>query len=120
MGLDSNAYAVPAGTTYNPETETAENIQYWRKNNALHGWMERLYRTNGGTEMFNCVPLQLTAENLKQLRKDIKANELTPTEGFFFGEQSYTQNQKKEDLAFVKLALMCIEKGNDIYYNSWW
>ena len=118
MGLDMNCYAVPAGTTYDPEP--ADDIKYWRKNNALHGWMIRLYESQGGTESFNCIPLQLTAKNLKQLRKDIKANELTPTEGFFFGEQSYTQNQKKEDLAFVKLALMCIEKGNDIYYNSWW
>lgn len=118
MGLDMNCYVVPAGTPYDPKT--AEDIKYWRKNNALHGWMERLYIANGGTKMFNYIPLQLTAKNLRQLRKDIKANELTPTEGFFFGEQSYTQNQKKEDLAFVKLALMCIEKGNDIYYNSWW
>lgn len=118
MGLDSNAYAIPAGTTYDPET--AEDIKYWRKNNALHGWMERLYIANGGTEMFNCVPLQLTAENLKQLRKDIKANELTPTEGFFFGEQTYTEDEKKEDLAFVKLALMHVDNGSDIYYSSWW
>ena len=118
MGLDSHAFAVPTGTTYGPET--AEEIQYWRKNNALHGWMERLYRTNGGTEMFNCVSLQLTAENLKQLRDDIKANKLTPTEGFFFGVQSYNEDEKKEDLAFVDLALMHIDNGSDIYYDSWW
>lgn len=118
MGLDMNAYAVPAGTTYDPET--AEEIQYWRKNNALHGWMERLYRTNGGTEMFNCVPLHLTAENLKQLRKDIKADKLTPTEGFFFGAQTYTEEDKKGDLHFIKSALEHIGLGKDIYYNSWW
>ena len=118
MGLDMNAYAVPAGTPYDPES--AREIQYWRKNNALHGWMKRLYESQGGTESFNCIPLQLTAENLKQLRKDIKADKLTPTEGFFFGAQSYDANEKKEDLAFVKLALMHIDHGNDIYYNSWW
>ena len=118
MGLDMNAYAVPAGTTY--DSRTAEEIQYWRKNNALHGWMERLYRTNGGTEMFNCVPLQLTAENLKQLRKDIKANKLTPTEGFFFGVQYYDEDEKAEDLHFVESALELIDAGKDIYYNSWW
>lgn len=118
MGLDSYAFAVPAGTPYNDET--AKDIQYWRKNNALHGWMERLYRANGGTEMFNCVPLQLTTENLKQLRKDIKANKLTPTEGFFFGMQSYHADEKEEDLAFVDLALIHIANGSDIYYNSWW
>ena len=118
MGLDMNAYAVPTGTTYDPET--AEDIQYWRKNNALHGWMERLYRANGGTEMFNCVPLRLTAENLKQLRDDIQANKLTPTEGFCFGVQSYDEDEKQEDLQFVESALELIDTGKDIYYNSWW
>jgi len=118
MGLDMNAYAVPAGTTYDPET--AEEIQYWRKNNALHGWMERLYRANGGIEMFNCVPLHLTAENLKQLREDIQADKLTPTEGFFFGAQTYTEDEKQEDLQFVESALELIDAGKDIYYNSWW
>ena len=38
----------------------------------LHGWMERLYRTRGGKEdKFNCVNIQLTADDLQKLKADI-------------------------------------------------
>ena len=58
MGLD--AY----GKVKSPEGEV-EEIAYWRKHNALHGWMESLYRKKGGTEEFNCIPVELNKTDLE-------------------------------------------------------
>lgn len=132
MGLDMYAYSVPAdepirvpstdpdyGFERNPESE---EIMYWRKNNALHGWMARLAEDRLGLNAgdFNCEYLQLTGEDLKNLAADIKAGNLKPTEGFFFGALTYTEEEQKQDLAFANEALSLIKSGKDIYYYSWW
>ena len=118
MGLDMYAYAVEQGTKF--DDETSEEIWYWCKNNALHGWMQELYESKGGSEVFNCVPLQLEAADLTLLRSQIELNQLKPVEGFFFGEQNYSESQKLNDLQFVESALELISNGFDIYYNCWW
>ena len=132
MGLDMYAFSVPADQPINvPSTDPdyefdrnpeAEEIKYWRKNNALHGWMARLAEDRLGLSDwdFNCEPLQLTEGDLKNLAADIKAGKLKPTEGFFFGSLVYSKEAKKEDLEFVETALGLIESGKDIYYWSWW
>ncbi|ODR91767.1 hypothetical protein A8M32_08600 [Sinorhizobium alkalisoli] len=33
------------------EVEEATALHYWRKHPNLHGWMERLYREEGGTQI---------------------------------------------------------------------
>lgn len=132
MGLDMYAFSVPANEEINiPSTDPdyefernpeAEEIMYWRKNNALHGWMERLAEKKLGMEAgdFNCEHLKLTEGDLKKLAADIKAGKLKPTEGFFFGAQVYLEEEQKEDLEFVEEALGLIASGKDIYYYSWW
>jgi len=132
MGLDMYAFSVPADQPINvpstdPDYESernpeAEHIKYWRKNNALHGWMETLAEERLGLSDwdFNCEHLQLTEGDLKNLAADIKAGKLKPTEGFFFGALVYTEEEQKEDLAFVEEALGLIAEGKDIYYYSWW
>lgn len=132
MGLDMYAYSVPANEPVRvPSTDPdyefernpeSEEIMYWRKNNALHGWMARLAQYREGTEPedFNCEYLRLTEQDLKNLAADIKAGNLKPTEGFFFGSLVYSEEAKKEDLEFVETALGLIESGKDIYYWSWW
>ena len=118
MGLDSYAFAVEKGTKF--DDETSEEIWYWHKNNALHGWMQELYESKGGSEVFNCVPLQLEAADLTLLRSQIELNQLKPVEGFFFGAQEYSAEQKEEDLHFVESALKLISEGFDIYYSAWY
>lgn len=118
MGLDSYAFAVEKGTKF--DDETSEEIWYWRKNNALHGWMQELYESKGGSEVFNCVPLHLEFQDLEKLRDDILADKLKPTEGFFFGAQIYTEEEKAGDLKFVREAMELIATGKDIYYFAWW
>ena len=118
MGLDAYAHAVEQGKKLNLEEP---EFMYWRKNNALHGWMADLYDEKGGDDVeFNCTLMQLHAEDLEQLRDDIKAGRLKPTEGFFFGPQEYSAEQKEEDLEFVETALGLISDGFDIYYYAWY
>lgn len=132
MGLDMYAFSVPADTSVLvPSTDSdyafernpnAEKIMYWRKNNALHGWMETLAEERLGLSAgdFNCEYLKLTEEDLKKLASDIKNGKLKPTEGFFFGALTYTEEEQKEDLEFVETALGLTASGKDIYYYSWW
>ena len=88
MGLDMYAFATAEQLAGSVDftAEAASEIYYWRKHPNLHGWMERLYRNKGGKKInFNCVNIQLTADDLQRLEADIKASNLPPTEGFFFG-----------------------------------
>ena len=131
MGLDMYAYRVGKEHVvndfeFNSDQDGANDIAYWRKFNALHGWMERLYRERGGPkESFNCAPLRLHLEDLDQLQRDIGENKLEPTEGFFFGDDSYSQDvwedyNKDRDLKFIKDAREYLKDGYRILYSSWW
>ena len=58
-------------------------LHYWRKHPNLHGWMQDLYYAKGGTaESFNCVPVQLTAEDLDRLETAVRTGTLPDTTGF--------------------------------------
>ncbi|HWJ87620.1 MAG TPA: phosphoglycerate kinase [Pelagibacterium sp.] len=88
MGLDMYAHTTtekPA-VAFGFKADDADRIHYWRKHPNLHGWMEDLYFQKGGTELFNCITLTLTTEDLDRLEADVRAGNLPPTAGFFFGE----------------------------------
>lgn len=123
MGLDMYAYKTKA----KPETETdfstknfnEEEIHYWRKHPNLHGWMENLYYNKGGErDSFNCVPVELTIDDLKALYTDLKEGNLPNTSGFFFGQTDGSETE--DDLQFVEKALTAIDEGYTVYYSSWW
>jgi hypothetical protein len=131
MGLDMYVYAVSSNRvreedkdkevdfqTYYEEGHT--EIWYWRKHPNLHGWMENLYRSKGGTEEFNYVPVKLTEHDLMRLEKEIKERTLPNTSGFFFGESSDDDDEVEHDLRFVAEARMQLSLGNMVYYNSSW
>lgn len=122
MGLDMYAYSVPAGVEPGSDTwDDAEKTElfYWRKFNALHGWMEDLYIIRGGKETFNCIPLRLYEEDLRNLLADSKEN-LTPREGFFWGQLTIYPEDLETVEKFVGFALAEIASGRDVYYDSWW
>jgi hypothetical protein len=124
MGLDMFAYSVDPDSA-NTDCEIAESadrdeIAYWRKFNALHSWMETLYRSRGGRDEFNCVPVRLTAENLSQLESDLVNNRLKPVEGFFFGAQEIYPEDVEATHRFIEAAREQIADGQEVYYNSWW
>jgi hypothetical protein len=126
MGLDMYAYRVGKEHVvndfeFNSDQDGANDIAYWRKFNALHGWMERLYRERGGPkESFNCAPLRLHLEDLDQLQRDIGENKLEPTEGFFFGSQTIYPEDVASAMKFIFEAREIIKQGDAVYYDSWW
>lgn len=123
MGLDMYAYKTKAKlneeTDFSTQNLNEVEIAYWRKHPNLHGWMENLYYNKGGkSDSFNCVSLELTSEDLKELYTDLKERNLPETAGFFFGKTDGTEYDY--DMEFVETALKSIDEGYSIYYNSWW
>ena len=126
MGLDMYAYSLPKDDDRpcvdfdldDIGDEERRRLHYWRKHPNLHGWMEALYFEKGGAQEFNCVPVELTADDLNRLEADIRAGNLPQTSGFFFGSSDGTEIA--DDLAFVAKAREAIAQGNTVYYDSWW
>src|SRR5216684_4310455 len=89
MGLDMFAYATdtePPAVDFDTQKDSAE-LSYWRKHPDLHGWMEALYRSKGGTdEAFNLSTVRLDGADLDALEATVKGNQLPLTMGFFFGK----------------------------------
>jgi hypothetical protein len=132
MGLDMYAYRTSVqlskGVDFQDEIRSNENeeskcseLAYWRKHPNLHGWMENLYYQKGGEgESFNCVPVELTVEDLDALEADITGRNLPETAGFFFGSSYGDEDEVNRDLEFVKDARHAIEMGDRVFYDSWW
>jgi hypothetical protein len=126
MGLDMYAFTVPAewagdtDTDYQPDADRkTTELFYWRKFNALHGWMEQLYRTKGGAkESFNCTTVRLTSEDLDRLERE--ASTLQPVEGFFFGEQTIYPEDLESVATFIAKAREALADGKACWYDSWW
>jgi hypothetical protein len=73
---------------------------------------------------FNCKDFYLNEELLNKLEEDIKKDSLPKTEGFFYGDDSYSWEERDEmkqyDLQFVANARKAIKEGYDIVYSCWW
>jgi hypothetical protein len=122
MGLDMYAYSragsVPAPVDFDKVDDDTE-IFYWRKHPNLHGWMQQLYKSKGGTdEAFDLSPVQLTGEDLDALEAAINQTALPETKGFFFG-RSFPED-KVNDLAFIAKARQELKDGKSVFYTSWW
>lgn len=126
MGLDMYAYKVKKeyaidDFSYNSDQNPSEDLAYWRKFNALHGWMEDLYRSKfGPAETFNCAPLRLTLEDLRNLEMALNEQTLTPRSGFFFGSDEIYPEHLAATRKFIREARQAIDEGFEIYYDSWW
>lgn len=128
MGLDMYAFSVAKTDALGDfecrtdnEGGSHEEIAYWRKHHDLHGWMEKLYRLKGGDkQMFNCVPVRLTTEDLDKLQTDLLNSALPQTTGFFFGDNPPDAESLSRDLKFIEKARDEIAAGREVYYDSWW
>ncbi len=122
MGLDMYAYTAPRQTVTEPVNfklpDEAVQIHRWRKHPNLHGWMEELYQSKGGTETFNCEPVELTLDDLANLEEAIQNGNLPLTGGFFFGASDGSETD--DDIAFIAKAREAISQGLAVIYDSWW
>ena len=144
MGLDQYAYSRP------PRKRNSDNgiqIAEWRKHNRLQGWMQDLWESKGcpnedkhgddddddAEVLFNCVPLQLTEEDIYSLEDAILNFEFPESNGFFWGSDSYfwtdennepfPENEyyyQESDLQFVKDARKALKKKHRIFYSCWY
>lgn len=119
MGLDMYAFTVKSGKDL--DDESRQEISYWRKFNALHGWMKQYWLDQGNEGEFNCVPVLLDESALTSLEVAAKNRTLQPVHGFFFGSQEPLEDGDFDAiLDFVYKAKREIAVGNDVYYDSWW
>ena len=112
MGLDQYAYKV--------KDEEQTEVSYWRKFNALEGWMEDLYRSRDGEGDFNCERLELSSADLDDLEDAIRNEELQPREGFFFGPQEIHPEEIMKTRRFITDARNALSEGCQVFYTSWW
>jgi hypothetical protein len=132
MGLDMYAFTVAADAAgdnvvdldinYGTDNEIEKTeLFYWRKFNALHGWMENLYRLKGGAkESFNCTTVRLDAKDLDRLEIDTGNNKLVPINGIFFGEQTLNPEDIESVADFIAKARRALAEGKTCWYDSWW
>ncbi|MDK1389417.1 phosphoglycerate kinase [Sinorhizobium sp. 7-81] len=121
MGLDMYACTLRQSPAVPVDFDVGDAValHYWRKHPNLHGWMEALYREKGGTQAdFNCVNLQLSAEDLDRLEVAIRNRRLPHTEGFFFGVSD--GSELDDDLAFIAKAREAVAAGLVVFYTAWW
>lgn len=121
MGLDQYVNKLPRALEVAVDFEIpddAEPLFYWRKHPNLHGWFEALYRSKGGKDEFNVVPVQITVADLDRLEADVLGDQLPATTGFFFGTSQ--PEDKLEDIEFITKARTALAEGNALFYYAWW
>ena len=114
MGLDQYAYA-------RDEKGNVEELAYWRKHNALDGWMQNLWREVGDGESLNGQEVPVDQEDIELLEMVVERDMLPETQGFFFGGDSrYNEDKKKITLDFIEEAKKALKEGKEVFYqNSW-
>jgi len=103
----------------NKNIEKPRELAYWRKHPNLHGWMQKLWESQGNNGDFNGDELELTYDDLERLELDIIAGTLPGTTGFFFGNDA-DEHYRAQDLEFIKNARAELFMGLKVFYNSSW
>ena len=135
MGLDMYAYVAARAGEYDeyyaadgtyadgewtvPGKTKPRELAYWRKHPNLHGWMRRLWESQGNEGGFNGDELELTWQDLDALELAVTHGQLPGTSGFFFGEDS-DSHYRAQDLEFIKNARAELFLGLKVFYNSSW
>jgi hypothetical protein len=118
MGLDMYLYR-----------KETEEVAYWRKANAIHGW---IINTTGAVD--DCTPIHLNKYLLIQLRDtcadvlrvgttEYAEELLPPSSGFFFGsnevDEWYWDNIKETVTKLTDIIDQSTEDQEFEYYASW-
>ena len=94
-------------------------IGYWRKHPNLHGYIVATF-AEGVDE---CQKIELDSEQLKKIIDAVKANNLPPTKGFFFGRSDGTEAD--EDIKILTKAVEWLKVKEEyimrsVYYRASW
>ena len=140
MGLDQYAYAAARAGQNRDFWETADilentpeghaeyrsakverprEIAYWRKHPGLQGFFRAEWESQGNEGDFNGDELEITWDMLERLEHDVRENNLPPTQGFFFGDDS-SEYYRDQDLEFIRQARAELFLGLRVFYNSSW
>lgn len=104
-----------------------EQVAYWRKANAIRGWLveHKIIEADD-----NCVRRVISKEQIAELIADCKkvlenrslAEEIMPTtEGFFFGSQGYDDMYAEDLQATVDQLSPLLEQDYNFWiYHDWW
>jgi hypothetical protein len=118
MGLDMYLYE-----------KQVHEVAYWRKANAIHGWI-----INTTNAIDDCTPISLTKQDLYNLREvcidvlnvhtsDYALEFLPPTDGFFFGSSAIDEwywNDLKDTIDKLNTALeQSVDDAMFEYLASW-
>jgi hypothetical protein len=103
-------------------------VFYWRKHPDLHGWFKTLWQDNGGKPKSDYFGDDFNGDDwvrideiyLDDLEEDMNVNMLPHTRGFFFGQSYHDDDERKNDLKFIKKARALLKKGWKLYYTSSW
>lgn len=127
MGLDMSFYKLggaksisSTGKILTDEKYTLEEIKYYRKFNALHGLLNDLYLSRGGTDL-NGRLFNLRLCDINLIKERCSNKSLKPQEGFFWGRQDpVTDEEYSELLHLVEEMESLIEEGWIIGYCGDW
>ena len=136
MGLDQYAYLRNKDSKLNGTItdEDYSNIKYeWRKHARLQVFMRNLHREKNpdahkgsfglGFNLEN--NLELNLEDLEKLNEAIKNKyyNFFADDGYFWGQQFQEESceeNKSQDLNFVKWARQELKDGNKVFYSCSW
>ena len=123
MGLDQ--YFYKTAQDYDQEVEMndldmdrAEELYYFRKHNALQGFMNNLYTSKGGVDKdFNCCPVNLNMNDLNSLEESVLSKTLPVTKGFFFGSDTAQDDfYQEETMSALNRAKLALSRGYKVFY----
>ncbi len=142
MGLDQCFKVIdtiPENLNINSEevSRMSKTIHDLRGHWQMQLFLEKVYRERGGKGDFSCYNLQLTRENLVNLRNAIQNFELPKYQLYkntYHSEEEYAQmsydhvkmfrnlekNQYYEDLELIEKCIKLVDEGKIVYYWSWW
>ena len=107
------------------DDETYEEVGYWRKANAIHGWFVRNVQNN----VDDCGDYTVTKDQLRNLLMAcelvlhdpvMSSTYLPTTSGFFFGNVEYDQWYLNSLESTIEIIKPLIDDQDEYYYSSSW
>ena len=107
------------------DDETYEEVGYWRKANAIHGWFVRNVQNN----VDDCGDYTVTKDQLRNLLMAcelvlhdpvMSSTYLPTTSGFFFGNTDYDQWYLNSLESTIEIIKPLIDDQDEYYYSSSW